>query len=234
MRIDVRQSSRKVEFDRVELCCELGVGAADLMQLDLDAGGRQLAVSGKVDEVLFFHRKLAKLALKLLPQQLLGAGLVGDSGFEALSHSGDELAAETDGLVVRLDGALDPLHVGVRCIAGVILDAPAEEVGVLAAVSTGGSHDDHAFDDPVFETAPSAPDGALQVVVVLDAPLAGLVPGVEQRLNFLEQFGIDRRLVTPVVRFTLVLDLAEVVTVPEKSLHLGNDDRCGRARGGGP
>lgn len=100
---------------------------------------------------------------------------------------------------MSLDGTLNTLHVGVGRVADMVLDAAAEEVGVLSAVSTGGAHDDHALDHAVFEAAPAAPDGALQVVVILDAPFAGFFPCIEECLDLLEEFRIDQRFMPAVV-----------------------------------
>ena len=60
MRVDVREASRQVELDRVELRRELGAGAADLMQSDLDPSGRQFTVGGQVDDVLFLRGRAVR------------------------------------------------------------------------------------------------------------------------------------------------------------------------------
>ncbi|WP_353808178.1 hypothetical protein [Agromyces sp. SYSU T00194] len=171
MSLDERQGSAEVLLNGPELNRELVAGSCDLVQLHLDTRGREFAIGSEVDEVLFLHGQLAELGFELLTEELLRPGLVGDCLLEARPHRGDERLAEADRLVVDFDGSLDALHVGVGRIADVILHTPAEEVRVLAAIPAGGAHDDHALDDPILETATAAPDGALEVMIVLDATL---------------------------------------------------------------
>ncbi|MFC4828243.1 hypothetical protein ACFPER_05545 [Agromyces aurantiacus] len=184
--IDVRERPVQILLHASKLRGQLVAVPGDLVELRLDPCGWNLAVRGEVNQVLLFDRELTQLSFELLPQELLRAGFVRDGRFKALPHGGDEFVAELNGPVVRFDSAFNPLHIGVRGVTDVVLDAAAKEVGVFATVAPGRSHDDHALDDVVFEPASSAPDRALEVVVVLDAPFAGLVSRIEQRLDLLE------------------------------------------------
>src|SRR3546814_714875 len=186
MGINVRERAAQILLDRAELDGQFVASTGNLVQFCLDPRGGEFAVGGQVDEVLLLDGELAKLSFELLLEELLCPGFVCHRRFEVLPHGGNELAAELDASIVRLDGALDAFQVRVWGLADMVLRSPTEEVGVFTTIASGGPHDDHALDDVIFQAAASTPDRAFEVVVVLNTAFPGLVAGVEQRLDLLE------------------------------------------------
>ncbi|WTI33028.1 hypothetical protein OH817_03915 [Kocuria rhizophila] len=177
---------------------------------------------------------MRELVFEVLAEQLLGGDLVVQRGLDVAADGGDERGTETDGLVVLGDGVFDPVDRGVRCVAQVVLDPSAEEVSVVGvAVPAGGAHEDHAPVDVLFEAALSAPDGALEVVVVALAAFAGVAALVHELLHLVEQILFDERFVSTGVGLALVADFSEVVAVAEHLLDLGVRDRPGGTSLGG-
>ncbi len=133
------------------------------------------------------------------------------------------------------DGIFDAVDAGVRGVAEVVLDPAAEVVAVVAgAVAPGGAHQDHAPVDALLQAALSAPDGALQVVVVALAAFGGEPSGGQDCLDAVEEIVGDDAFVPAGVKLAFVADFAEVVAVAEQLLDLGFRDGSGGPAGGGP
>ncbi|WP_258222497.1 hypothetical protein [Microbacterium sp. HMWF026] len=171
MSVDVRHAGRDVVRDGGEFGFEFLALPSDVAQLATDARGVDAAVCREVDEVVFLGREPLQLGLRLLLQHLLRADLVVDGGFHQNADGLNELRSERDGLVVPFDGFLDAVHVRVGSVAGMVLHAAAEEVRVRRLRLAVHVHENHAAVGVGFESAPSAPDRALEVMVVLASAL---------------------------------------------------------------
>nr|WP_139327519.1 hypothetical protein [Microbacterium sp. RURRCA19A] len=95
-------------------------------------------------------------------------------------------------------------------------------------------HEDHAAVGVGFESAPPAPDRALEVVIVLASALAGVAARVEQFLHAVEEFHVDECFVATLVVLAPIPHLAQVVAVAEHLVDLGVRDGAGWPAGGRP
>ncbi|MFW8744747.1 hypothetical protein [Mesorhizobium japonicum] len=84
-----------------------------------------------------------------------------------------------------LDGVLYLFHARIRRIADPVLNASAEEVRI-ASVWLVDMHEDDPAIHAVLESASSAPQRPLQVVIVTAPALAGVAPLLEQLLDPVE------------------------------------------------
>src|SRR5439155_5756684 len=115
-----------------------------------------------------------------------------------------ELLVETDRRVVADDFALNLLDGQVWLIADAFAAADAEKVVVSPAVAVGLLDDEASL-------APSAPDRALEVVVMLAFPGAATVPQGEDALHAIEQLGRHDSGVATFVFLAFVGNVTEVV-----------------------
>ncbi|WUI92044.1 hypothetical protein OHB21_13010 [Nocardia puris] len=186
----------------------------DVAELGFDLGLRKGGVGGQVDEVLFLGVECLQLGGQLLLEEPIG-GLLSVDGFgDLVADAGDEVAAESDRRVVRLDGVFDECDVDVGRVAGALLFVAAEEVEVFVAVSVGCSLDDHPPDGS-GPLAASAEQGSFEVVVVDSSAFVGVGAGFEDLLDVVEEVLVDQRLVSALHLLALVDDVAEVVAVAQ-------------------
>lgn len=110
-----------------------------------DLGLGQGIVGGQIDQVLFLDVEAAKLGSQLLVEEPSSGILVFECGGDVSPDVSDEVGAELDGGVVRLDGVFDADDVDMRGKAGAVLLVAAEKVGVFASSGIHGVLDDQAL-----------------------------------------------------------------------------------------